>query len=120
MRPTRKNRQCQHGGLWTAFAPAPPRATRPHSPEHLETPAVSCPPSYRARVDDWKRKSGIESLESLLPQRRGHELDRVVARPFRRSRQRRKLAAVRIDQQRGRHAERLARSFQVLKHLGAV
>ena len=47
-------------------------------------------------------------------------LTRVVARPFRRPRQRRELAAVRIDDQRGRHAEGLADRFEVLEHLGGV
>src|SRR6202167_6232402 len=48
------------------------------------------------------------------------ELDAVGARPFRRTRHFTDFAAGTVDQKRRWHAKRLARGFQLLKHLGAV
>src|ERR1700733_7073799 len=48
------------------------------------------------------------------------ELDAVGARPFRPTRHFTDFAAGTVDQKRRWHAKRLARGFQLLKHLGAV
>src|SRR5215831_4440226 len=53
-----------------------------------------------------------------LAQRRAHELERILARPFGRPRERSDLAARRVDQQCGRHAEGAADELEVLEHLG--
>src|SRR3954469_4895460 len=54
-----------------------------------------------------------------LPQRRLDELHRILARPVGGAGDGTDLAAVRIDQQRGRHAEGAADTFQILEALRA-
>ena len=49
---------------------------------------------------------------------RADELERVVACPFGRTAHIAEFATGAIDEQRRRHAERLAGDFQILKHLG--
>src|SRR5262245_36119495 len=56
---------------------------------------------------------GIARLRRLA-QRGFDQLDRIVARPFGGTRERAQLTAVRIDQQCGRHAERLADALELL------
>src|SRR5262245_11087715 len=51
--------------------------------------------------------------------RRGHELERIFAHPFGGPGENPELAASRIDQHRGRHAERPADRLEILEHLGA-
>src|SRR3954468_1165626 len=46
------------------------------------------------------------------------QLERILARPFRRPRDRRDLAALRIDQHRGGHAQGPAYRLKILKNLG--
>src|SRR5262245_46848266 len=57
--------------------------------------------------------------QRLLHERRAHELDRVLARPFGRARDGADLAALRIEEDRGRHTNGAADELEVLKHLGA-
>src|SRR3954454_18718488 len=53
-----------------------------------------------------------------LARRSPDQLERILARPFRRPRDRRDLATLRIDQHRGGHAQRPAYRLKILKNLG--
>src|SRR5258706_9291857 len=69
-----------------------------------------------AKTDNNLRASRWRSAG--LAQRRLHELHRIVARPFGGSGEGADLAAVRIDQERRRHAEGATDHLEVLEHLG--
>ena len=63
-------------------------------------------------------RSTLFAAGLTLAQCRLDQFDGIVAGPFGRPCDRADFAAVRIDQQRGRHAEGAADRLQVLKHLG--
>src|SRR6266568_351605 len=51
--------------------------------------------------------------------RRRHQLQGILARPFGRPGEDAELATLRIDQERGRHAERPAHGLEILEYFGA-
>src|SRR6185312_3542817 len=59
--------------------------------------------------------TSISARNQLSSERRVDQLDGVVACPLGGTRNRSDLASLRIDQQRGRHAERAANGLEVLK-----
>src|SRR3954463_13367080 len=69
---------------------------------------VSCSPGMNSKSD-----------RNALLECRAHQFHGVLARPFRRPRDRAELASGRIDEQCGRHSGGATYHLQVLKHLGA-
>src|SRR6266849_9595978 len=65
-----------------------------------------------------RQDSNVENAP-LPPERRADELQAVIARPFGRPRKGSELTSVRVDEQRGRHPDRLADRLEVLENLGA-
>src|SRR5262249_55230005 len=70
----------------------------------------------QGRRQGGRRAHALAARSRLLLQRRLHQLERIVARPFGRAGQVGDLAAVGVDQQRRRHADRLADALELLKH----
>ena len=69
----------------------------------------------------WPAFAGHDKSDAPAspPDRRGHQLQGILARPFGRPGEHAELATLRIDQERGRHAERPAHGLEILKYLGA-
>src|SRR5882762_7737216 len=71
----------------------------------------------RSRRGDWSRST--DSYEFLVCRFDGrrNQLDGILAIPFRRSGNGGDLASLAIDQHRGRHPQRPADGFKILKNL---
>src|ERR1700733_4992300 len=78
---------------------------------------ATAPPARRTRQAVTRRLLVIGDSQT---DRGAHELYAVFACPIGRAGHAADLAAGRIDDQSGRHAESLAGRFQVLEHFGAV
>src|ERR1700761_8068452 len=94
---------------WQNSVPPPRRICSPD-----ERSDIRGPPRWLSRMS--LRSSGLLNVVD----RGADQLDAVVARPFGGARHIADLAAMRADDQRGRHAERLAGLFERLEHLRAV
>src|SRR5215470_18464403 len=67
----------------------------------------------------WLIVVRLDRLLLRLFECRPHQLKRIFARPFGWASDGADLAALRIDQKRGRHADGAADELEVLEHLGA-
>src|SRR5215475_14510654 len=65
------------------------------------------------------RRTRLPHSVGLLCERRAHQLERVLARPFSRARNGADLTAERINQNGGRHANSATDELEILEHFGA-
>src|ERR1700719_2999086 len=122
--PVRLDRAFVRKALTLLRDPAPANARRAGPPkDSLLYPAClmrqSAPERLRRRSGPSRLGAqGLSRVGASAPERGGHQLDSVLARPFGGAGKRSDLAAIGIDQERGRHADRPADRLQVLEHLG--
>src|SRR5580704_17849708 len=82
------------------------------------TGSACCATASRTKVDLRNRRRRVGPSLARRRRRRDDQLDRVVRVPLGRASNGRDLAALAVDEHRGRHPQRAAYALKILKYLG--